>query len=711
MSYIARINHKGDKQELKDHLSNVSDLCSKFTTELFGDPEIGEYLGMLHDLGKYKDAFQTKINTGSTDNVDHSLGGALLIESVAKKANLIRTLEYPIAGHHAGLADWGVANSTESTLMKRLKKDKTYDNKVFAEFFSENKLPAAPIDTVLYPHLKYRTSESKQLFIRMLFSCLVDADRLDALHCDDPSVNPEYKSIKELQDDLNDFLAKAHFKPSPINNIRTEIRKEALKKSNLKTGIFTFCSPTGSGKTISSISFALNHALKNNHKRIIYGLPFISIIEQTAAQFKDLFGADNVLEVHHAYMGKNSDEYLLSSTNFDAPLVVTTNVQIFNALFSNKPGQVRKLHNLANSIIILDEAQSIPVKYLRPCMKALELLSKEYNCTVVLCSATLHDYKKEKLIKSKITPIIKNPQDLINKLRRARTHYLGYKTVHSIATEIRKHEQALCIVNTKKHALELYNALSGVTNLYHLSTNMYVEHRMEIIKKIREHLDKGEPCVVISTQLIEAGVDISFPHVYRSLSGVDSVLQARGRCNRNGEIPTGGDFYIFLPTDFKHEGFADLKTFYDTANELMSVQIRKKLEIDELDFVEKYFNTLVKKREAIDKETYKLLFQAKNAAQYKFNFKSISDEYQYIETLGESVIVNDNPVISGLLDKYEKYGYYSLSKTERTMLSNHSVNITDRDLQKIAKSGGIYILNDFIILKDTYYNVNTGVII
>lgn len=347
---------------------------------------------------------------------------------------------------------------------------------------------------------------------------------------------------------FNDFMKSKRLQESdnPINLLRNEIFNDCINKSRGDRGFYSLCVPTGGGKTLSSLGFALNHAKQNGHDRIIYSLPFTSIIEQNARVYSEIFGEENVLEHHCNFNFSNEigeNEYLekqlkykLATENWDMPLIVTTNVQLFESMYSNKPSSARKLHNIYNSVIILDEAQVIPNEYLKPCIKALEELVRNYSCTVLFCTATQPEFKKNGLIEDfDVVEIVNDTYKLFNDLKRVDGEFIGRQSVKDVCYKMDLHKQVLTIVNTKKHAKEIFENLSESEGNFHLSTNMYPNHRKEVIKIIRERLKNGEECRVVSTQLIEAGVDVDFPVVFRSIAGIDSIVQAAGRCNREGK--------------------------------------------------------------------------------------------------------------------------------------------------------------------------------
>jgi len=431
----------------------------------------------------------------------------------------------------------------------------------------------------------------------MIFSCLVDADFLATENFMNPAQanfrgNVSAPTISDLQQRLENFLKTKFGAPrSEVAKIREEVRADCLEAAKKLQGIFTLSVPTGGGKTLSSLAFALKHARLHGLERVIYAIPFTSIIEQTAAVFRDALGDDAVLEHHCNFVEKDADETdagetkfsraKLLSENWNAPIIVTTNVQFFESLFASKPSRCRKLHNLAKSVIILDETQTIPPKYLRPCVRVLNELVKNYGATVVSCTATQPALTSERLGDAKLdnpTEIIRADRNLHERLKRVKIEKISEKqTTESLAEKLAKERQVLAIVNTKRDARNVFEELKkclpseDAENVFHLSTNLCAEHRSQILEKIRKRLRDGNACRVVSTQLVEAGVDVDFPCVFRAIAGIDSIAQAAGRCNREGKIlGDGGRVYVFEME--KDPEIAFLKMAANAGREIFSTE-------------------------------------------------------------------------------------------------------------------------------------------
>jgi CRISPR-associated endonuclease/helicase Cas3 len=549
---------KSDWQSLEEHLQGVAKQAEEFAG-VFGAGDWGRMAGMLHDAGKTTQAFQRRLE-GNSQRVDHATFGARLAQEYGGRLGLL--FSYMIAGHHGGLPNGG---AQEGELHHRLIHGKVPEDAIL--------LPIADVKKEFLPPFRLSSEEragfSLAFFTRMIYSCLVDADFLDTeAFCspqklaDRPVVDSN--QILSLQTKLADHLTKlAESSPPTLVNLqRREILAQCRDKASLPPQVFSLTVPTGGGKTLSSLAFALDHAVANKQRRIIYAIPFTSIIEQNAEVFQKILGREAVLEHHCNYKEKDDLEVAaydrrrgLATENWDAPLVVTTNVQFFESLFSNKPSRCRKLHNIAASVIILDEAQAIPTEYLEPCLAALSELVEHYSCTVILCTATqpaLDDQNSLRSALPEIREIIDVPQQYYMALCRTQVEFVGALADDELARRLAAENQVLCIVSTKPQARALFEQLRREQGVYHLSTNMYPEHRRRVLADIRERLkeEPKQPCRVISTSLVEAGVDLDFPVVYRAMAGLDSIAQAAGRCNREGRLNEHGELgrvYVYVP--------------------------------------------------------------------------------------------------------------------------------------------------------------------
>ena len=550
------------------HLEGVAALAESFAN-VFNAGEFAKCVGLLHDLGKFKTDFQNYIRQASgydteesddfgVGKVDHSAAGAIWANKNIPQIGLL--LSYIIAGHHSGLPNY------YGKLDKRLAKEENLTESLEnggKEFLDGIKHPALKTVPVKNPR-------DLHLWVRMLFSCLVDADFLDTERFMSPenfALREKSISLKELQARFESFMDKmSQIAPyTEINKIRTEILSDCRQGAMKEPGLFSLTVPTGGGKTLASMGFALDHAIKYGKSRVIVAIPYTSIIEQTADVYKNVFkngdeNLSNVVLEHHSNLDpdKETTKSKLASENWDAPIVVTTNVQLLESLFAAKTSRCRKIHNIANSVIILDEAQMLPPEYLKPILGVLESLTTDFGCSVVLCTATQPTLQGhiggnptphgeggfEGLLRDNIRELVKNPQELFEKMNRTNVTYIPEKmsSWENVAEQLIQYDQVLCIVNTRKDCKALYGAMPSDT--IHLSASMCGQHRSNLIAEIKRKLKNGDPIRVVSTQLVEAGVDIDFPVVYRAMAGLDSVAQAAGRCNREGKLKQG-NVYVF----------------------------------------------------------------------------------------------------------------------------------------------------------------------
>jgi len=379
----------------------------------------------------------------------------------------------------------------------------------------------------------------------MMFSSLVDADFLETERIMNPAqakVRPLYAPpMSELRAELDRHLAKFEASHSPVNRKRHEVLQSCLRAADRPPGLFSLQVPTGGGKTLSSLAFALRHSEQHGLRRIIYAIPFTSIIEQTARVFREsLGGLESPVLEHHSNFDPESLERgtatvcaRLASENWDAPIIVTTNVQFLESLFSARGSRCRKLHRIARSVIILDEVQTLPVELLHPTLVLLQELAENYGCTIVLCTATqpaveLHPDFPIGL--SHVERIIERPRELYSALERVRVSYIGSVTDDSLVSNLGEHPRSMCIVNTRRHAAEVFQQCversSDPSACFHLSAQMCPQHRSDTLKKIRDRLQSDSLCTVVSTQLVEAGVDLDFPVVFRAMAGLDSIAQS-----------------------------------------------------------------------------------------------------------------------------------------------------------------------------------------
>lgn len=521
-------------QSIEAHLKGTGELAETFAAE-FGAAANGKLCGLAHDIGKYSDEFQLRLRGGK--KVDHATAGA--IECFKIKAAFEAVC---VIGHHSGLPNVGHkdADTTESQTF--------FGRKLRAEQGGIPDYRKNWNGHIALPQDYFRPSGrgfATAFYIRMLYSCLVDADYIDTeTFMNGDAGRGNYEPLSALCDKLTAYISKWNNPTREIDILRQKILNSCIEKASAPRGIFSLTVPTGGGKTVASMAFALRHAVTNSMRRIIYVIPYTSIIEQNAEVFRGILGRENVVE-HHSQvsyeLSENADELeyrsALATENWDAPVIVTTAVQFFESLYANRSSKCRKLHNIANSVIIFDEAQMIPSNNLRPCVAAIAELVRAYNATAVLCTATqpaidgmLLEYSK----KESVVELCPDVDGMFEKFRRTSFEKEGRLATDELVSRLESQQQVLCIVNTRKFAQEVYEALPS-EGRFHLSTLMCPVHRKQKLDEIRERLKSGKTCRVVSTSLIEAGVDVDFPRVFREMAGLDSILQAAGRCNREGK--------------------------------------------------------------------------------------------------------------------------------------------------------------------------------
>ena len=709
ISHLYKSTNNGEWviQSNEEHSFGVATRASEFARD-FGMSSWGRILGMLHDKGKESDAFQQHIKKASGydpsikvhGNFLHSYVGGLIARTLYGKSSDI-FLVNQIVSHHTGLHD---TDELDKCLLGSIPHEVDID----VEKVQLN-APPFKMDSKDYHHLS-----------RMLFSCLVDADYLDteafmdiksaALRVNNstlsllfPKLVKHLMTLKELAED------------TPVNQVRNQVQEECVKKFASPVGFYSMTVPTGGGKTLTSLLWAMQHAIHNGQKRIIIAIPYTSIIVQTASTLRAIFGEENVLEHHSNFSPETIKDELvqermkLASENWDYPIVVTTNVQLFESMFSNKPSKCRKLHNLVNSVIILDEVQTLPTGYLQPIVDSLKSYNKLFKASILFTTASqpllsgliegCHPNASFQGI-DKVTEIIPDELRLHDKLRRVKLEIDNSgKTYDEVAEMLCRHKRVLCIVNTRKDAKALYDRLPQEGITLHLSKMMCPAHIAQTIQQMKMALkdDTHEIVRVVSTQLVEAGVDIDFPVVYRQESGLDSILQAAGRCNREGkkELSTT---YIFslskehpLPTGEMNEanearhGMTGVSDWFAPAT------------------MTEYFRQLYCRKDSFDKKNMKKdLYHPKN----NIAFATAAKNFQLIENKGKDVIVcwaNSMDLVQELLQKGPSY---KLMKK----LSQYCVNIYDKDFEALLQMGVIkeILSGIYVVEYKTQYDEHIG---
>ena len=699
-------------QTLQVHLKNTAQL-SEFFAARFDAADLAYVMGFFHDLGKFSDVFQKRFYGGR--RVNHSTAGA---RELVNSGNLLfRLLAYGVLGHHCGLADTGNVNDFGS-FNARIKEDNIPDYSIFSEVLKEELKNIFQKEYNFPEKMKNSDNPSFSLsfLVRMLYSCLVDADSLDTEEFINGknSFRENSISMSVLYDKFFHYISGLSYEKSEINSERQKIFDECIKcGKNSLNGIFQLTVPTGGGKTFSSMGFALEHAMKNNQDGVIYAIPFTSIIEQNAQVFRNIFGNKLVLEHHSNYCFDSSDDedenlkVKFASQNWDIPVVVTTNVQFFESLFSNKRSKCRKLHNIANKVIILDEAQMLPIKYFTPCIRALEELVSVYNCSIVLCSATQPALKDK--FSLPVREIIPDSKSLFNKFKRVDISQIGKISDEKLVENLLTHRQVLCIVNTKKHARHIYELMKEKVdcgNIFHLSTFMCPAHRKIVLKNIRDCLGRNQDVFVVSTQLIEAGVDISFPYVYRSSAGIDSIAQSAGRCNRHGELKKG-----FVRVFSSTEEFARPQGFLSRCSVTGHLMLEKFEDVLCPEAIEEYFKSLYNLESGFDEEKIMDCFSFSHRTGLEiFNYKTASEKFKFIDENTQSVVIPFDEKAKKLLEEIE-YSQYP-SKVLKD-LQTYTVNLFDREYCSLLSKGAIQKVSDMVSVLGSMnnYDMNTGIIV
>ncbi len=720
--YIAHRNvFTGAKQTVKEHCENTAALCREYAV-----PELKEIAfaaGLLHDVGKYQYSFQERIN-GTNIRVEHSTCGALAARENYSLAVLALMLEYCIAGHHSGIPDGGFPNDEESpTLYGRI-------HKTFEDFEAYKKELALPhLDERAF--LSYILSDcnneigkviDKFTFLtRYVFSCLVDADSTDtAEFCREGELPRQLKAdfaacLERVNRKLESFVCE-----TKLQKARSALQNQAFLRSNEDAEIYLMNMPTGSGKTLASIKIALERALLKEKKRIIYIIPFNSVIEQTAEVFEKLFEEDVEILRHQSTFSyedeeNGSEDYRKAAKsaveNWDAPLIITTAVQFFESVYSNKRGKLRKMHNMSDSILIFDEAHLMPQNYLQPCLQAVAYITRYLHSEAVFLTATMPDY--EKLMRTYALADLQmisliSDKSMFETFRKCRYTAIGEVDIKELLSRSRSYPSSLIIVNRKADARALYQACGG--QKYHLSTYMTAYDRQRVLREIRQTLallekdypgGEGVPderkVTIISTSLIEAGVDLDTYTVFRERTGLDSILQAGGRCNREGKRSIG-DVFIF---DFSEN---EKRQAVDERANLTRGLLEKYEDISDIQCIEEYYNRLLyMNREAIQKNT----MHQQCLEIDSIPFKSYAEKFSLIDSETVSLVVPRDARSEKLVELLK----FTHSGNSRA-LQSYTCTLYQRELEDLIRQHAAddYGTGIFCLTNSDYYDENTGIL-
>ena len=740
---IAHTREDGSIQSLPEHIEGVAQHCAQFL-EQAGLPKLaplGRLLAQLHDTGKAQLAFQRYILGESTAKAPHSAAGALLATSLLHELSeelqlkkLPRTsqlLAYAISGHHRGLYDYG---GLEAKLKDRETKDRCKETaealtNLRSEIQSWAKEHAKATESSLRELAKkVGATEQAQALIRLLFSCLVDADFLDTEAFMDEErkecrheATSGYASLEVLKDRLTKHM-EGFSKAGAINEARRAFLNRCRAHGRTcPKGYYSLFLPTGGGKTLSSMAWALETALKHEAQRIIYVIPYTSIITQTAGIFREIFGEEHVLEHHSdiSFAGEaafqEAERYertRLLAENWDAPIIVTTNVQFFESLFSHKVSRNRKVHSIANSVVVFDEVQMFPTEFLSPMLRLLDDLKHIYGTQLLFCSATLPPFDKDHSspfkkvndyhqLSDTIQPIVPEDPELFKVFDRV-IYHLEEKTyaTEELAQALGQHASALCIVNSRRDASQLYRALletgKEAQDVIHLSRNMCSAHLKARIAEIRQRLKEDIPTIVISTQLIEAGVDIDLPIVYRAMSGLDSIVQAGGRCNREGKRPVPGEVYVFSLSD-GGKAFGAIAQGQHATRFLLDNDEEPTRSSMPLELIEAYYNRYYASIESFDtKEIGESLYDEDEAKRWRFDFEQASDAFRLIDNVDHDLFV---PYARGkeLIEELQRQTLHLDRRTMRELQQYH-VSISKRRYKELMAAR---LLSEVVVNRDT----------
>lgn len=694
------------------HLENVAKLCENNAVEDF--KPYARCIGLLHDAGKYTVEFQKYIRGESNAKTEHARYGAQILNGL--RFLYIYMMQYCIAGHHTGLPDGGSINGNpeDSQLRSILKREM----EPIDGFYDEIKYDL-PEDNMrellkLNGHSNLGDLIEAYAFItRYMFSCLTDADYIDTEHfCNSNAERGLHGDFKQAYERICDKISS--FKPvTELQKARGKIQNMVYESINDRADMYIVDMPTGSGKTLCSMKAALQLAMKYDKKRIIYVIPFVSIIEQTAKVFENIFGdALPVLQHHSNYDFENETDDLPDKTteklkrtceNWDADLIVTTNIQFFESLYHYRGSRLRKLHNLADSVIVFDEIHTLPSEYLQPCLRGINHIVKYLNSKAIIMSATMPDYGNfiNKYMKDCNTEISVKDKSLYSKFKKCTYKYIGKTDFESIVKNLADKQDAMVIVNSRKKARELYRIFKDVYDgkVYHLSTFMTPLDRSETIAEINQNLKNNIKTILVSTSLIEAGVDLDFSNVYREITGLDSILQAGGRCNREGRL-NNAEVIVFETNTIE-------KSIRMKANITKSL-FNEYSDISDYRCIEDYYNRLFKYKEnKIEENSISNEKRMPEKNPMAIPFRTYAQEFKFIdvERIGIVIPCNENEELINQLE----YGKLSVKRR----LQKYCASVNRWDFEEMIKLGIVEELNGGVykLTNPDYYNNETGLTI
>ena len=652
-TYYAKSEKNGKQPTVGEHLAAVSELAGHYGAEV-GMEAAAALAGKLHDFGKYSEAFQGVLQ-GSRRSIDHALPGAGFLCNAVKPTRGVKMAATVINGHHDGLKnfeairDYLRQSMTERTVCNAGKESALYGQEAYQNAFKAfqrdfpdfTKLPKLTIPAHTDAGNELLANLEDMLYTRMLFSCLVDADH---------SVSADNESAEEILQAEPKPLAPAEAL-GRLTAYREEIRRRSREKIGADEtlnryrdglyercglageqgeGLYTLTAPTGTGKTLALLHFALRHCQKYGKKRVILVLPFLSLTEQTAKTCREIF--PEVLEDHS--QSRLSDDEREFAANWSAPLIITTTVKFFESLFSDWPTDCRKLHRIADSVVIFDEAQSLPTELTAATLHTVNALCARFHTTMVFSTATQPDFQAIPGMRWQPTEIVPDHEEMYRALGRVKVEWRTTERtpLESIADEMRDAENVCAILNLRRHARKLYDLLAKTCekdSLFLLTTDLCAAHRSSLVDTIRKRQEEGLPCRVVATQCIEAGVDLDFSAMYRALAPLEAIIQAAGRCNRNGKQAGGGRVVVFIPDE---EGTLYPGDWYGNAASIVERLVREQhgLDIHDPAQIRAYYRELLKNQKDKEKLTDAVM---------DMDYAEAAKQYQLIEARGVQVIV------------------------------------------------------------------------
>lgn len=688
---IAHLTESGRPHLLIDHLEAVSGLAEQYAAA-FGGQDLARLAGLWHDLGKYADAFQVRIRKANgfeshleapeAGRPDHSTAGAAFAMERFPVTALPAALA--MAGHHAGL-------KSHRALKERIGQNPARLIDALAGHPPSDLLsqipPALPGSLQGKPDLI-----RLEAFTRFLYSALCDADFLDTEAFYDEervALRQRGTTLEELRDRLREHMVSKSRSDTEVNRVRGEVLAACYEAASLAQGAFSLTVPTGGGKTLASLAFALEHAARSAQERVIVAIPYTSITEQTTAVFTEVFQSldpDAVLE-HHSMLDpeRETPRNRIACENWDAPLIVTTTVQLFESLFANRSSRCRKLHRIARSVIILDEAQTLPIHLLEPVLDMLQALVRDYGCSVVFTTATQPAFERSSSMPegfAELREIVPESLRAFERLRRVQVRWpdvmAGPMPYEALAEELANESDVLAIVHRRKDARDLCAAMDarlGAGRTYHLSALMCAAHRSEVLAEIRAAKCSGKSVRLVSTQLVEAGVDLDFRVVYRALGGIDAMAQAAGRCNREGRLEGLGELRVFLAPTEPPAGIAR------TAKGIAAGLVQEGPDLFDPELYRRYFKQLYG---LSDRDKHEI-----QAMRAKLDFEAVAEHFKLIEDDWSAAMVVPFGEGQALVERLRSHGP---SRMLMRALQRYAVTVPRHALREWIKAGHVEII-------------------